>query len=288
MEEIAQQVFIEQCFSGVVTGALKLHRGLIIIDSPCRPDEWKAWQKKLIHLGSGAAQLMILLDTHPDRLLNMPPIEAPILVQENALEIFHNLPIATRPLEKPSTLEPEPDDMPQQTRWSLPDLCYTQQISLYWDDEPVVVTHQPGAHLAGSWVRYETEKVIFIGDSVVVNQPPFLAWCSIDRWIEELTWLGSDFFKHHKIISGRDGVISQRSINNMVKFLFHLKEVVSELLLMDDPDKDIVQELPGLLKYFHFERELKEQYQKRLSEELHLLLKRLKTDRMQGESHADE
>jgi hypothetical protein len=207
-------------------------------------------------------------------------------VQENALEIIHNLPIVNRPLEKLSEPEPDPHDAPQTTRWSLPDLSYSRQVNLYWGEQPVVVSHQPGAHLAASWVKYDTEKVIFVGDSVVVNQPPFLSWCSIDRWIEELMWLSSDFFKYHLMISGRDGIVSQKSVENMIKFLQSLKSVVSELLMIDDPERRIEQESIKLLKFFNVDSHLKEEYQKRLTGELNQLIKRIKTDQGKGDGRA--
>ena len=286
MEEIANQVFVEQSFTGIVTAALKLPRGLLIIDSPSKADERKTWQQKLVNLGLGAAQVIVLLDTHPDRLMNAPLLDAPVLVQENALEIIHNLPIVNRPLEKLSEPEPDPHDAPQTTRWSLPDLSYSRQVNLYWGEQPVVVSHQPGAHLAASWVKYDTEKVIFVGDSVVVNQPPFLSWCSIDRWIEELMWLSSDFFKYHLMISGRDGIVSQKSVENMIKFLQSLKSVVSELLMIDDPERRIEQESIKLLKFFNVDSHLKEEYQKRLTGELNQLIKRIKTDQGKGDGRA--
>jgi glyoxylase-like metal-dependent hydrolase (beta-lactamase superfamily II) len=286
MEEIANQVFIEHCFSGVVTAALKLRRGLVIIDSPCSVDERKSWQQKLINLGSGVSQMVILLDTHADRLLSMPPLDAPILVHENALEVFNSLPIAFRPLEKSPGTDLESQDISQSTRWSLPDFCYSKQVSLHWDDQPIVITHQPGAHIAGSWVKYDAEKVLFVGDSVVVNQPPFLAWCSIERWIEELNWLRSDFFKHHKIVSGRDGVIFQSDIVNMINFLSHLKGVVNATF-DGIVDEGIETELPGLLKYFNFDKDLTALYEKRLFDEINRLIKRIKNNAEQGVVNAD-
>jgi glyoxylase-like metal-dependent hydrolase (beta-lactamase superfamily II) len=286
MEEIANQIFIEQGYPGVVSSVLKLKWGLLMIDGPYKADDRQAWQQKLINLGGGVGRLIILLDTHTDRLLSSPMVEAPILAQENALEIIQNLPLVPRPSDKLAGSDPEPHDVPQNNRWPLPDITFTQQVSLYWDDQPVVVTHQPGAHLAGSWVRYDAEKVIIVGDSVVINQPPFLAWCQIDRWIEELIWLSSDFFKHYQIVSGRDGVINQQSVLKMIEFLNVVRDVVNDLVRMGNPDDVVVQLAQDLLKYFHFEREMKEQYQSRLVWELSKLVKRIKLEGLQGEINA--
>lgn len=286
MEEIANKIFIEQGYAGVVSSVLKLKRGLLMIDGPYKQEDRQAWQQKLINLGGGVGRLIVQLDTHIDRLLSVPMMDAPILAQENALDIIREMPIAARPSEKQTMSDPDAHELPQNNRWPLPDMTYTHQVNLYWDDQPVIVTHQPGSHLAGSWVSYDAEKVIFIGDSVMIQQPPFLAWCQIDRWIEELTWLNSDFFMHYQIISGRDGIIKQKSLQKMIDFLNVVKNVVNDLAQMDDPNEGIVQSVPSLLKFFRFDRELKEQNQNHLTKELKKLLKRIKAEEIKGEMHA--
>lgn len=287
MQEIANQIFIEQNTAGVVHAVLKLKRGLLMIDGPCTSEDRQAWQLKLINLGGGVGHLTVLLDPHVDRLMSLPLIDAPFMAQENALEIIRDLPAAARSSEKQTGSDSDPCELPQNNRWSLPDMTYSQKVKLHWDDQPVIVTHQPGAHVAGSWIRYDAEEVIFVGDSVMVQQPPFLAWCQLDRWIEELTWLSSDFFKHYHIVSGRDGLVGQNSLLRMVEFLRAVKTAVTDIRQMENPDDGIAQYLPDLLKYFSFEQEMNEFYQNRLTGELKKLLKRMPSDPVKGEMNAN-
>jgi glyoxylase-like metal-dependent hydrolase (beta-lactamase superfamily II) len=286
MEEIANQVFIEQCYPGVVSSVLKLKRGLVIIDGPCRAGDRHAWGQKIVNLGGGIGKMVVLLDTHTDRLSSLPLVEAPILAQENAVELIQDLPIVSRPADKQPGADPDDYDLPYNNRWPIPDITYSQQVNLFWDDQPVIVTHQPGAHLAGSWVRYDAEKVIFVGDSVVSHQPPFLAWCQIDHWIEELTWLSSDFFKYYQIISGRDGVIGQESVVKMLDFLQEVKNVLGELARLEEPDDEIAQRADSLLTYYSFEREMKDSHHTNLVGELKNLIRRAKSAGEKGELNA--
>jgi hypothetical protein len=53
------------------------------------------------------------------------------------------------------------------------------------------------------------EKVIFIGDAIVANEPPFLAHADIDEWIVSLEFLQKNY-KNFSIISGRGGPIPTR------------------------------------------------------------------------------
>lgn len=287
MEEIAKNIFIEESYPGVVSSVLKLSRGLLTIDGPFRADDRQSWQQRLVNLGGGIGRLMVMLDTHTDRLLGVPMVEMPILAHENALDIISDLPSASRSPEKPSGSDSESYDLPQSTRWGVPDMTYSQQLNIFWDDQPVVVTHQPGGHLAGSWVRYDAEKVIFVGDSVVTDQPPFLAWCNIDRWIDELTWLSSDFFRDYQIISGRNGLVGQNSLFKMIDFLTSVKGVVEELTQLEDLNGGIAQWAPQLLNQFSFDRKMTDHYNSRLVWGMNKLIRRIiANDETKGASNA--
>lgn len=288
MEEIAPNIFIEQSYPGVVSSVLKMSHGLLLIDGPFRVDDRQLWQQKLVNLGGGIGRLMVMLDTHTDRLLSIPLFEIPVLAHENALVIIQELPVTARSSEMPSGSDAEPYELPQNSRWCLPDMTYRQQLNIHWDDQPVVVTHQPGGHLAGSWVRYDAEKVIFVGDSVMINHPPFLAWCNLDRWIDELTGLCSDTFRDYTIVSGRNGVVGQKSIMKMIDILTEIKAAVDELVLMEDSTEAIAHWALKILRRWNFDRSLTEQYQKRLVWGLTKLIKRYKAihDEAKGDKNA--
>ena len=91
MEEIAQNIFIEQSYPGVVSSVLRLRHGLLMIDSPFLADDRQSWQQKLVNLGGGVSRLLVLLDSHMDRLLGVPLSELPILAHENVLQIIAGL-----------------------------------------------------------------------------------------------------------------------------------------------------------------------------------------------------
>jgi hypothetical protein len=264
MKEIANNIFIEQSYPGVVLCALKLSHGLLMVDAPFRVDDQLSWQQKLAHLGGGIGHLMVMLDTNTDRLYGMQLSEFPVLAQANSFEIIQNLPLNPRIPEMQARSNSESYDQAQNVRWRLPDITYSNQVSIHWDDEPVVITHQPGGHRAGSWVHYAAEKIIFIGDSVVIEQPPFLEWCDLDLWMEELTWLSSDHFKDYKIISGRSGEIQQESVLKMLDYLTRVKAHMDDLLGMEEPHEGIDRMAANLLSEFNIKMGMTEQYKSRV------------------------
>jgi glyoxylase-like metal-dependent hydrolase (beta-lactamase superfamily II) len=277
MEEIAYNIFIEKGYPGVVSSVIKLSQGLLIIDAPMRADDRQAWQQTLGDLGGGKGRLMVLLDTHTDRLYGTQMIEFPILAHENTLQIIRELPSTQKVSDRQEASDPDTYDLPQNVRWAVPDLTYTKQVSIHWDETPVVVTHQPGAHLAGSWVRYDPARVIFVGDSVVIKQPPYLGCCDLDCWIDELNELCSDVYKGYKIIGGRNGVVQQRSIGKLIKLLSAVKTFVVDAADVDNHEEGLDRFALELLRDIDYDRDLKEHYKSRLVRGLKQLLHRYNT-----------
>lgn len=264
MEEIANNIFIENSYQGIVLAVLKLKRGLVMVDAPFRFEDQQSWRASLVNLGDSSDKLLVMLDTHIDRTMGIRGMQYNVLSHENAVEIMQNRSTTARGQDIDAGADWKPCDLPISIRWAVPNITYSKKVSIYWDDEPITLTHQPGAHLAGSWLRYEAEKVIFVGDSVVLNQPPFIAWSDLDHWLAELTWLGSNAFEGYKIVSSRNGLVRSKSIEKMINFLMRVKEVVDDLDVNEILVKQIVSAVPSLLQKLSFNRNLTELYKNRL------------------------
>lgn len=277
MKEIANNIFIEDSYAGVVLCVLKLSHGLLMVDAPFKADDQLSWRQKLAYLGRGVGQLMVMLDTNMDRLLGMHLSEFPVLAHDNSLEIIQNLPSTMRIPEIQARSDSEAHDQSQGVRWRLPEITFSKQVSIHWDDQPILITHQPGCHRAGSWLHYEAEKVVLIGDSVVINQPPFLELCNLDLWMDELKWLSSEQFKGFTIVSGRNGEIQQESVITMYEFLSEVKTGLEDLHGMDASDGDLEPFVNSLLNKLSFKTEMTEQYNCRLVWGLRHLLKQYQT-----------
>lgn len=264
MEEIADNILIGSAYPGVVLGVIRLKDGVLLIDAPFRHQDVHDWCNKITEIFGDADKLLVMLDAHIDRALGIREMGLPVLGHQNAVDIMGNRPAMARAQDMDAGAEWEPYELPATIHWAAPNMTYTNQVFLHWDETPVVISHQPGSHYAGSWVQYEASKVIFVGDSLVLHQPPFFAWSDIDRWIEELTWLGSDTFRGYKIISSRNGVVRKRSIARMIAFLTQVKMILADLAGQEGRQEAIQEVVPSLLRKFSFDKTQLEIYKNRL------------------------
>ncbi len=265
MQEIAEGIYIERNYPGVVLGALRIGSSVVMVDAPLRAQDQQSWRIDVANLGGGADKLLVMLDTHIDRTLGIRAMESRVVGHQRALEILNNRPTTARGQDFDAGADWEPYELPVNIRWPVLDLTYSDKMTVYLDDDPVEISHQPGAHVAGSWLRYDSQKVLFVGDSVIINQPPFFAWSDLDRWLSELDWLTTAFFEDYQIVSGREGVINPADLNRMMTFLAEVKAVLAELTSDTWSIEAIAAQVPFLLKAFDYQPSAEEMYRNRLA-----------------------
>jgi hypothetical protein len=265
MQEIARQIFIECYPDDVVVGFIKMEFGLVLIDAPYQKHNQLSWLRKIEQLGGNLEKYLVMLDTHIDRTFGICTLETNVIGHCKALDDLQSRTGAIRQqdLEQSSALTIE--DLTQNPQWTIPNMVYSHDLNLYLNGEPVSIFHMPGAHPAGSWLRHDTEKVVFVGDSVVINQPPFLGLSDLNCWIKELNWLISGDFNNYKVVSGRNGLIEQRDIVKLINLLTNIKELVQGVIPEDSFNGKMEELLSTLSKMFNFDPKNKGLYQKRLS-----------------------
>ncbi len=275
MEKISEHVFIETEFPGVVSGVINLESGMLLIDAPFDQVNQQTWRSKWLDWPGQKEVILVLLDPHLDRTIGISDIAPKILAHENSVEILRNRLISGQSQDIDAGAEWPAGDLPSNLRWVSPDIIFSNTIALHWDKTPIRITHQPGSHSAGCWVHFDAEKVIFVGDSILVNQPPFLAWSDIDTWIEELKWLASDQLKGYKIISGRSGVVKTKSLEKMISFLSAVKDVIEVLPGSRQNEEALDSVISKLLKMLSYDKDFREIYVNRLRWGLTQYMRRL-------------
>lgn len=265
MEEITKHTFIESGFPGVILGVVQTGHGLLMVDAPFRPEDQYTWRSRLSGLNAGKERLLVMLDTHIDRTLGVRALETDVIGHENSTAILQGRPTAARSQDIDAGADWEPFDLPPNIRWVTPDMTYSDKLSIYWDGFPLTLEHHAGSHSAGTWLKVEEDSVVFIGDSVVTHQPPFLAYADLDAWIADLDLLLSDEYKGYKIISGRNGIVRSRSIEKMRNFMVKVKGVVEGFAGTRGALEDLLVEVPGLLRALSFNKSQIQLYHNRMA-----------------------
>ncbi|MHC1740288.1 MAG: MBL fold metallo-hydrolase [Anaerolineaceae bacterium] len=263
MQEIAPFVYIETAFPGVTLGAINWPHGLIQIDTPFRPEDVRTWRAELMAMSGGVDRLLINLDAHFDRTLGSRQVECMIVGHEKMAQIFRDRPITF----KAQTIETGADwelyNGIGSIRWAAPEITFNDRLEIYWDANPMILEYHPGPSNGAIWVTLPVEKVIFLGDAVVPNAPPFLASADLPVWKETLALLSTSELRNYTLVSGRGGLITYDQVKEQSRFLEKVDHQLEKLNEKSDAS-EIERSVAHLLKSFEFPVEKTAHYSLRL------------------------
>ena len=259
MQSLRENIHIEDKYTGITLAAINLPKGMIYIDAPPTPEEGRAWRADLLDQESGYQRLLINLDSNSDRVIGSRAMDCPILVQDETAEYYNN---RSGIFKSQGELTGQVwQTLPNlgNIRWSSPEITFTDNMSLHWGDTPIELEHHPGCDIGAMWVILPEEKIVFIGDTVVKNQPPFFKRADIPRWIEDLNLLLSDAYQGYTIVSGRGGTCASSTIEKQRDLLKNAHTALEHLAKKEAEPEATEKMIPALLDSLRFlssEREL--------------------------------
>lgn len=229
MKEIAKGVYIEDTYPGVQVAALILPKGGVLIDAPTLPEDARAWLASLRGTGMSGERLVINLDSHPDRTLGVRHMECVSMAHVNVKPIFKNRPAIFKAQRAESGAEWELLSGLSGVRWQRPSIHYSKHSHIRWGNNPIILEHHPGPERGATWVVLPEEKILFIGDTVLLRQPPFLAEANLEAWTESLDLLLSKDYNDYRMFSSRNGEIKEKDIREMKKVLKEIEKRMTRL-----------------------------------------------------------
>ncbi|RME91226.1 MAG: MBL fold metallo-hydrolase [Anaerolineae bacterium] len=264
MQSLTDHVYIENQYAGVTLGAIVLPNGLIHIDAPLLTEDSRLWRAALLGRGAGPERLLILLDAHPDRALGTRAMESTLIAHEKATQTLRGRPPTYKAQNLETGAEWETLSLPGSTRWLPPEISFSQQMAIEWNNSTILLEHHPGPHPAAIWVILPQEKIVFVGDAVMKNQPPFLAQADLPAWFSDLELLRSPAYRDYIIVGGRDGTIGATALQNFVDYLQQIYDRLEKLASKGAPAEKTEDLIPSLLEPLRFAAARQEQYTQRL------------------------
>lgn len=264
MQELAHGIFIEKLYPGVTLAAMTLPRGTILIDAPLRAEDGRSWRAALLNRGSGIDRILINLDAHPDRTIGARTMECPVVAHHKTGMAFRNRPTAFKVQSPEMGAEWELLSDLGSSRWAPPDITFSDNMTFHWGGPAVFLEHHPGPSTGAIWVIVPEVKLIFCGDAVPLDQPPFLADADLPSWISTLEDLLGPDYDDYRIISGRGGLATIGQIEQLRQELLRLNEQINSLWADNAPVESLAPLVQQLLQRHSIPYERSELYEQRL------------------------
>ena len=264
MKEIADHIYVETSFPGVTLGAISWQHGLIMIDTPFRMEDARSWRSALVNFSMGGDRLLVLLDANYDRTMGVRFFESTVVGHERLASAFRSRPVNPKAQGSENGAEWELNGNLPNVRWIPPDIEVSEDLSIHWDDSPLVLQARPGSSNNALWATLPGEGVVFVGDAVLINQPPFLDNADIPLWVESLEALLQPPIEDYLVVSGRGGLVAAEQISEQIAFLRRAENELGELAAANEPVNKVETLVEPLLGELSFPPERKALYTKRL------------------------
>lgn len=265
MQEIAPHIFIETTYPGVTLGAINWPHGLILIDAPLRPDDIRLWRSTLANMNGGIDRLLVNLDEHFDRTIGARQVECMVAGQEKMNLLFRDRPITFKSQTVESGADWELQNGLGSIRWAPPDISFSHQLRISWDADPILLEYHPGPSACSTWVELPNQKIVFVGDTVVPNAPPFIGSADLTAWKITLNLLLDPQYKDYIIVSGRGGVVDHNTVKEQLKFLEKVEHQLLKLAEKKSAPIEVERAAHGLLKNFEVDGDKAAHYLLRLA-----------------------
>lgn len=265
MQEIAPHVFIETGFPGTTLGAVNCPHGLVLVDAPFRAEDTRSWRATLLNLSGGVDRLLVNLDAHFDRTLGSRAMEVTIVSHDKLTQIFRNRPITFKTQSAETGADWEQHNGLGSIRWAPPEITFTENMNIYWDEPPILLESHPGPAAGAIWLEVPEQHIVFVGDAVVKSQPPFLSAADLPAWIETLKILLSPHYQDYLVVSGRGGLVVQKEIRAMLALVEEIHQKLDKLAAESAVEEEVEKLVPALLKQVDPPAQRQLQYRQRLT-----------------------
>ena len=259
MQSLKENVHIEDKYTGVTLGVLNLPHGLIYIDAPPIPEDGRSWRADLIDLDSGYERILINLDENIDRTIGSRAMDCPVLAHEKTAEFFRNRSNTFKAQGQSTGATWETIPSLGNIRWAPPQITLSERITLHWGETPIILEHHPSTNKGAIWLFLPEEKIVFVGDLILKNQPPFFANANLPLWLEDLALLSSDAYQGYTVVSGRGGVCASSTLEKQSEIIETAHKKLEALAKKDaevEKTEKIIPDLLSPLRFLASEREI--------------------------------
>ncbi len=272
MDEIAPNVFVETGYALVTVGAVLTDWGWVCIDTPPYPRDARAWRDALREVSGKPVRYVINTDCHRDRILGNAWFEAPVVAHEASARQMHALKAAfiSQAADELSTNDNELVEIAS-LPFVPPQVSFSNSMSLYCGGREIALLHRPGACFGTTWVILGAEKVLFAGDSVILDQHPIISEGATQAWLESLSELRRDHYTGWKVVPGRGAPLDPPATEPLFEYLRVARRRVGDLRRAGRPRSEVGNLVAELLPYFPYPARQRDEVQRRIRASLEII-----------------
>jgi len=252
VREIAPNVFVETEYHGANVAFIATSQGVILIDSPMLPKEAAHWRARIEKQTGERILYVINTDHHRAHVIgNQFFPEATVVAHELAWKEMKSYGDSFRT----RLLNMYRDRIPGAVEfWEehleivLPEVTFTGRTILLKGDKEIHLIPLGGHTPATTVIFLPEERLLFAGDLVVTNRPPFLSQGDTKEWLGALSYLRK--LHYDILIPGHGELTGKEATENMSNYLRMVRRKVRSAYQSGLSKADTARSLSHLVRYW--------------------------------------
>jgi len=250
IREIAPNIFVETEYHGANVAFIVTREGVILIDTPMLPDEARHWLGQIEAQTDQQVLYILNTDHHRAHVIgNQYFPTATVVAHEDAWKEMKSYGDSFRT----RLINMYQDRMPKAVEeWKehlvivKPEITFTGRTVLYRGDKEIVLIPIGGHTTATTVVYFPNEKLLFTGDAVVTNRPPFLSQGDTKQWLEALTFLRK--LNYDVLVPGHGELTGKEATERMSEYLRLVRRRVRSAYCSGMSKSDTARSLAHLIQ----------------------------------------
>lgn len=187
MERIKENIFVETEFLGCNPSFVVTKEGVVMIDTPQKPDEAFRWRKEIQKYGD--ISYIINTDHHQDHAIGNYYFEGDVITHEGTTKRLLAEGRADLCRQWVSRIDPQFGPLVENYSIRRPKFSYSERMSLCLGDDLFELIHVESHTQDETLVYMPRQKVLFAGDTVCTKQIPSLHESYPLSWLKALEWV---------------------------------------------------------------------------------------------------
>ena len=252
IREITPNIFVETEYHGANVAFIVTGEGVILIDTPMLPEEALHWRAEIRKRTDEEIVYVINTDHHRAHIIgNQFFPTAKVIAHELAWKEMKSYgdSFRTRLLNMYRDRMPEAVAVWKESLEIIkPEITFSGRTLLFKGNKEIQLIPLGGHTPATTVIYLPQEKLLFTGDMVVTNRPPFLSQGNTKEWLEGLTYLRK--LRYDILIPGHGELTGKESTENMSDYLRMVRRKVRSAYRSGLSKADASRSLSHLIRHW--------------------------------------
>ncbi|GAB4561017.1 MAG: hypothetical protein Kow0047_08050 [Anaerolineae bacterium] len=286
MDQLAPGVYVDTSCRGSNPGAIITEEGAVIVDTPQIPEEARRMRAEVEALSNGKPILYVInTDHHRGHILGNQWFKpAPVIAHDIAWKHMKGYTENFKQRVYDSyKREPEIQKQFEDLEIVTPTITFSHRLFLTLGDTEIRVIWVGGHTPATSIVWLPRQRVVFVGDTVWVDQHPYMAQADSKEWLDALTYIRR--LDAEYIVPGHGPVCGREATERISEYIRAMRSRVRSMFKAGKSKQETAAALaPEFIDWFPIVPERKS----RLESQIKSGINRVWTEFQRGDEEEEE